>query len=529
MKEFQAVHSSRFAASRVGRGFTKWGVAFAVSLGALMEIVDATIINVALPQLQASLGATLQQISWVVSSYAIANVIILPLSAWLGERFGRKRYFVFSLIGFTLSSVLCGLSQSLTMLIVSRVLQGLTGGGLLAKAQSILFETFPKEEQAKAQAVFGAVVIAGPTIGPTLGGYLVTNVDWRFIFFVNIPVGVLAFVASNFFLPEDGPSERIGSVDWGAIAFLAVGLGSLQAFLEEGNADDWFESNFITTLAITTVLGLVAFVTKTLASPYPVVNLRVLKYRSLWAGSLLSIVVGISLYGALFSVPVFAQTILSFTSEQTGYLLLPGALASAVMMPVAGRFIRRIDARVMLAIGSLIVVLALRMLGTLSPTSGADSLFWPLIVRAVGTTMLFMPLNLGTLSPIPKRDIAAATGFFNLTRQLGGSIGVALLTTLLDRRVVFHSSAVGEKLVATAPMVLSRIEQLSQGLMAKGAPEVLARSQALGIISGQVKTQALVLSFNDTFIATSALIVVSLPLILLLGNSGKSRAGAATH
>ena len=511
------------------QGFAKWGVAFAVSLGALMEIVDATIVNVALPQLQASLGATLQQISWVVSSYAIANVIILPLSAWLGDRFGRKNYFIFSLIGFTLSSALCGMSSSLAMLIVARVLQGLTGGGLLAKAQSILFETFPKEEHAKAQAVFGAVVIAGPTIGPTLGGYLVTNVDWRFIFFVNIPVGVLAFIATQFFLPDDPPRQKATSIDWSAIALLAIGLGSFQTFLEEGNSDDWFDSSFITTLAITTLIGLGAFILRTLDAPHPVVNLRVLKYRSLWAGSLLSIVVGISLYGALFAVPVFAQTILHFTSEQTGYLLLPGALASAVAMPIAARFIRRIDARVMLAIGSIILVGALQWLGKLSPGSGTNSLFWPLIVRAVGTTMLFMPLNLGTLGPIPRKDIAAASGFFNLTRQLGGSIGVALLTTLLDRRVAFHSAVVGEKLVATAPDVLSRIDQVAHGLVARGSTEMVAQAQSIGMLAGQVKLQALVLSFNDTFFATSVLIVCTLPLILLLGRSANHAPSGDTH
>src|SRR5262245_9842108 len=245
----------------------KWAVAIAVSIGALMEIIDTSIVNVALTDMQASLGATLAQVSWVVSSYGIANVIILPLSAWLGIRFGKKNYFVFSLIGFTVASTLCGMATTLPMLVLARILQGLTGGGLLAKAQAILFETFPKEEQAQAQGFFGAIVIAGPALGPTLGGYLVTNVNWRWIFFINLPLGALAIALVMMFLPDDEPSQETEQrVDWLALMFMAVGLGSLQAFLEEGNAHDWLDSGFIVALAVAAVVGLALFVKRTLAT-----------------------------------------------------------------------------------------------------------------------------------------------------------------------------------------------------------------------------------------------------------------------
>src|SRR6478735_8473226 len=279
----------------------KWGVAFAVALGALLEIVDTSIVNVALTPMQATLGATLAQVSWVVSAYGIANVIILPLSAWLGHRFGKKNYFLFSLVGFTLASILCGLSTSLLMLVIARILQGLTGGGLLAKAQAILFETFPKEEQATAQGLFGAVVIAGPAIGPTLGGYLVTNIDWRWIFFINVPLGILAVFMVMNYMPKDPERSQVkASVDWTSIALLAIGIGSLQAFLEEGNSEDWFESKLVIALAIAAVIGTFTFIRRQLRSTAPVVDLSVLRYRSLWAGSLLSVVVGMALYGALF-------------------------------------------------------------------------------------------------------------------------------------------------------------------------------------------------------------------------------------
>jgi len=334
----------------------KWAVAVAVAIGALLEIIDTSIVNVAITEMQAALGATLAQVSWVVSSYGIANVIILPLSAWLGDRFGKKNYFIFSLVGFTLASALCGMSTTLPMLVVARVLQGLTGGGLLAKAQSILFETFPREEQAMAQGFFGAIVIAGPAIGPTLGGYIVTNIGWRWIFFVNIPIGIAAVFLALAALPSDAATKGKQPVDWLGIGLLAVGIGSLQTFLEQGNDEDWFSSKLIVLLAAVAVGGLVTFVLRQLRSKTPVVDLRVLRYRSLWAGSILSIVIGMALYGALFAVPIFAGSILHYTSQQIGMLLLPGALASAVAMPIAAKLSRKMDARLMLAVGAAILI-----------------------------------------------------------------------------------------------------------------------------------------------------------------------------
>jgi len=265
----------------------KWLIAIAVSLGALLEIIDSSIVNVALGDIQASLSTTLTQVSWVVSGYGIANVIILPLSAWLGDRFGKKSYFLFSLVGFTVASMLCGVATSFPMLVIARILQGLTGGGLLAKAQAILFETFPREEQALAQGLFGSIVIAGPTIGPTLGGYLVTNVGWRWIFFVNLPFGILALLMTFAFLPQDrkGEGRTNRSVDWTGILLLAIGIGSLQTVLEEGQQELWFESPFIVALTIAAVVGIILFVVRELRTDAPVVALRVMRYRPLWAGA----------------------------------------------------------------------------------------------------------------------------------------------------------------------------------------------------------------------------------------------------
>lgn len=517
------------AAASAEAPVNKWLVAIAVALGALLEVVDTSIVNVALNEMQNSLGATLQQVSWVVSSYAVANVIILPLTAWLGDRFGKKRYFVFSLVAFTLASIMCGLSTTLPMLIVARVLQGLGGGGLMAKAQSILFETFPREEQALAQGFFGAIVIAGPAIGPTLGGYIVTNMNWRWIFFVNIPVGIAGTMLCLAVLPKDKVKTGVKSaIDWLAIGLLALGLGSLQTVLEEGQSDDWFHSTFIVTFSVFAVAGLALFVWRAWYSDDPVVDLRILRYRSMWSGSILSVIIGMGLYGALFSVPIFAQGILHYSSQQTGMLLLPGALASAFGMIVASILLKHFDARHLIVLGALVIVSSLFMLAQITPQTGADDLFWPLIIRSFGTVLMFLPLSMATLGPVPKKDIAAATGFFSLTRQLGGSIGVAILTTVLAQREAFHRTVIVEKLSYSDPKVLERVGTLTSGL-SRGVDPSIGHERALRVLDGSVNMQSAVLSFADTFWITAVLFLVALPLVLLLGKPASGTKVSAGH
>jgi DHA2 family multidrug resistance protein len=498
----------------------KWMIALAVSLGALLEVVDTSIVNVAMTDIQASLGATLTEVSWVVSSYAVANVIILPMTAWLGHRFGKKWYFIFSLIAFTMSSVMCGMATSLTTLVIARVIQGLGGGGLLAKAQSYLFETFPPSEQAMAQGFFGVVVIAGPAIGPTLGGYLTTNVNWRWIFFINIPIGIAAVFMCLAFLPVDEKrdgSKPLPGIDWLGIGLLTAGLGALQTVLEEGQTDDWFSSSFICTFSWIAFISLALFVWRELVVASPVVDLRVLRYRSLWAGSILSVVVGMALYGALFAVPIFAQTMMHYTAQQTGMLLLPGALASAVAFPLAARLVGKSDPRYLIASGAVVLATAVIWLGQLSPQTGARDLFWPLIVRAFGTVLMFLPLSLATLGPVPKKDVAGASAFYNLTRQLGGSVGVALLTTLLARRNAWHHAVLVEKLGPGNLTLDGRLGGMIASLQAHGFDYASAKQRALMMLDGLVSQQAAVLSFGDTFRATAVLIFATLPLIFLLG------------
>lgn len=517
------------AASAREKPWLRWAIAITVALGAILEVIDTSIVNVALPDMQSTLGATLSDIGWVVTSYAIANVVIIPLSAWLGDYFGKKRYFIFSLVGFTMASVLCGLSTNLTMLIVARVLQGLTGGGLLAKAQSILFETFPKEEQGKAQALFGLGVIAGPAIGPTLGGYLTTNYSWPWIFYVNIPFGIVAVALAFIFLPQD-PDERTvsGKVDWLGIGLLTVSLGSLQWMLEDGYAEDWFESQLITRLALIGFGGLALFIWRELVTRHPAVDLRVLRHRSLALGSIFSVVLGMGLYGALFAIPVFAQSVLGYTPQQTGMLMLPSALAAAVTMFVVGRIVTRVDARLLMAAGALIIAFSMFALTNMNPQTNEAEMYWPLIWRGVGTVMMFVPLSLLTLGSIPKPDIPGASGFYNLTRQMGGSIGIALLTTTLAQREGLHRSNIIEHLNDYSGAAATRIQDLTSGFVAKGFDAATAHDQAMKVLDRTVNLQSAVMSFGDMFFIAGCGFIAILPLILLL-TSAKSKKMVDLH
>ncbi len=446
----------------------------------------------------------------------MANVIILPMSAWLGDVFGKKRYFLFSLVAFTVASMMCGVANSLAMLIVSRVLQGIFGGGLLAKAQSILFETFPPEEQPIAQGLFGAVVIAGPTIGPVLGGYLVTNYTWRWIFFVNLPVGIVATILAVIYLPKDKPFVGITrSVDYITILMLAMGLGSFQTVLEEGQTEDWFSSSFIRTFSVLSVVGITLFLWRTLRSPNPLVDLRVLRHRSLWVGCVIGSLLGAGLYGANFTVPVFAQNFMGLTAEQTGYMLAPGALMSAAGMIAVSMLVRRVDVRLLLVLGMSICAVTTFWMHNLTPDVDRSFFFWPMLIRGLGIVMIFMPTNLSALGPLPKKDIAQASGLFNLFRQMGGSIGIALLTTMLERRVAYHRTMVVSHMTPSDPRVTERLAHLAQGFVAHGTDSITAQHKAMASLNGMAQMQSTILGYADTFVMVAAMFLLMIPMVLL--------------
>lgn len=513
------------------QGPLKWAIALTAALGAILEVIDTSIVNVALTDIQATLGATISEVGWVVTGYAIANVVLIPLSAWLGDFFGKKAYFVFSMVGFTVASVLCGFAVNLPMLVIARILQGLCGGGLLAKAQAILFETFPPAEQGVAQAVFGIGVIAGPAIGPTLGGYLTDTLGWRWIFFINLPIGIVAVVMALLFLrpdPKRQPQHQ-QPVDWWGIGLLVVAVGSLQTLLEEGEQDDWFDSRFITTLAIMAGVGLVLFIRRELTTKAPAVELQVLRYRSLAAGSLYSGILGLGLYGALFTVPLFAQGVLGFSATQTGWLLAPGALASAIMMVALGKLSTKVDARLLIGLGAVGTTLVMFDLARITPQSGTEDLFWPLVWRGATTVLMFLPLSLATLGSLPKQDISAGSGFYNLTRQLGGSIGIAILTTLLDQREAFHKAVLLAKLTPYDPQTSERLDSLTGLFQSRGSDAVTAHQQALAALEQLVNTQSAILSYADIFRFVGIVFLCSLPLLFFLGKGGAGAKAPVGH
>ena len=525
---------SPLAAKLLARGWLKWAIALAASFGAILEVIDVNITNVALPDIRGNLGATLSEAGWISTAYACANVVIIPLSAWLGVRFGRKNYFVFSLVGFVIASVLCGLAPNLSVLILARVLQGLAGGGLLAKAQSLVFETFDASERGAAQAIFGLGVIAGPAVGPVLGGWLTDTLGWRWIFFINIPFGILAVMACLTFLPADEPAklDKTGHVDWTGIGLLAVGLACFQTMLEEGQQDDWFSSRFITTMAVISGIGIVSFIWWELKVDSPAVDLRVLRHRSMIGGSLYSAILGMGLYGIIFAIPVFVQDYLHYTAQQSGALQVPGAIAAGLTMFAFGAVSNRFDPRALIAIGALLTTATGVLLSQLNPDTGVNTIFWPLILRSIGSVMIFMPLSLATLGPLPKRDIAAGAGIYSLTRQLGSSIGIALITTMLERREALHRALLVEKVSIFRTAATARVEALAATFANHVADPIGAHRHALGIIDRLVNAQAALQSYADIFSYVAIIFLLSLPLLLLLGGKPDSKgreAAAAAH
>lgn len=518
------------AAALAKKNWLKWAIALTVALGAMLEVIDTSIVNVALPDIRGNLGATLSEAGWVSTGYACANVVIIPLSAWLGGRFGRKRYFLFSLVGFTLASVLCGLAANLPMLVIARVLQGLAGGGLLAKAQSLLFETFPRREQGAAQGMFGIGVIAGPALGPVLGGYLTDTLGWRWIFFINIPVGILAVLMVTIFLPRDLEEDQTRQpVDWLGIGLLAVGLGCFQTMLEEGQQYDWFSSRFILIVACGSAVGITLFIWRELAVDHPAVDLRILRHQSLAAGSIYPLILGMGIYGVIFAIPVFVQDYLHFSAMQSGFLQIPGAIAAGVTMVAMGKLAGRYDARVLVGMGALVTVGTALMLSSINPNTGFDSLFWPLITRSVGSVMMFLPLSLATLGGLPKDKIASGSGFYNLTRQLGSSVGIALITTLLVQREATQRAPLVERISLYRPEAVARLNAFVGAFGRHSSDPVRIHKQAYAALDGIVSGQAALKSYADIFLYVGAVFLFTLPLLFFLDAGKNKSAASAAH
>lgn len=495
----------------------RYVIAFAVVLAALLQVIDSSIVNVALPEMMGNLGANLDEIAWVSTGYILASVIVIPLTGWLGDVFGRKRYFVSSILIFTAASFMCGASRSLSLLIFWRIVQGVGGGALMTVSQAVLFESFPKEEAGTAMALFGLGVMVGPTIGPTLGGWLTDSYGWPWIFYINVPLGLLAAAMIFTYVHDSENQRKPGRMDYMGIALLIVSVGALQYLLEHGQRDDWFDSRFITGLAVTAIVGGGALIWRELTTDFPVIDFRVLRHRPMWVGTILGIVMGVGLYASVFTLPIFLQGNLRMTAQQTGIILLPGALSTAVAMLAAGQLTRRIDARVLITAGALFFAAAMWQLSRITGQSGPWDFFWPLILRGIGLGFMFVPLTTMTLADLPRRELAGGTGLYNFFRQLGGSLGIAGIATMLAHYTAQLRAVLGDHVVNGAPDAMSRLSAITQGFVARGADGWTAHQRALAVMDRQVMGQASVVAYSQIYVLTAILILALIPLLALVG------------
>lgn len=498
-------------------GFDKWVIVLTVTTAALLQTIDSSIVNVTLNQMMGNLGASLGDISWVVTGYAAASAVMITMSGWLTAKLGRRNYFAISIIVFTISSVLCGMSTNVWELVFFRVVQGIGGGGLLTTAQSILIQTFPKEQLGIANAIFGMGVIIGPSIGPTLGGYITDNLSWNWVFYINIPFGILATILTYAYIKE--PAEKIlaGKMDWFALVLLTMGIGGLQIVLEKGQEDDWFTSEFIVGMSIIAGVGLIGFIWRQLTVAIPILDLSLLRERRFAVGTFFNFILGFGLFASVFIIPVFCQTILGFTASQTGLLLMPGSIMTGVMMPVVGGLMGKnyISPIWYAAIGFLLFFGFCFDLSAISLAAGPDYFFWPLIIRGIGMGMIFIPLTTITLADLKNIEIPQGSALTGMIRQLGGTFGTAIMTTYISTRTVLHASRLGDNISLYNPLSAERIRQFTGLFLSKGDALMTATGKAYGMMQGMVMKQALVMTYADSFLVIGAFFLVCVPLLLL--------------
>jgi len=498
------------------KGLKKWVITITVITASLLELIDTTIVNVSIPQMMGNLGATLEDVAWITTGYAVANVIILPMSGWLGSRFGRKNYFLASIIIFTIASFLCGNAANLEELIAFRILQGLAGGGLISTAQAILLETWPKEQVGTATALFGLGAVVGPTVGPTIGGYITDHLSWPWIFYVNIPVGIVAAYFTYTFVKSTPKDAKDNPVDWWGILLLALSVGSLQTLLEKGEGDDWFAATYIIVLAAVAFIGFLLFIWRETSTGHPVVNFKIMRHRSFSIGMFTSFLLGFGLYGSMFVFPVFCQNLLGFTAQQTGELLFPGGVVTIAMMPFIGKLLQKgIPAQFMAATGMVLFFIFSHMLSSSTLVSGTEDFFWPLVIRGIGMALLFVPLTTLAIQDLKGPEMGQGTGLNNMMRQLGGSFGIAALTTFIHIRQSYHRSTLIEHISTFNPAFNQRFSMMMNNFMAKGYSSLEAQKVTMKAMEGIVTKQAMLLTYTDAYWVVGFVMLCSIPLVFL--------------
>jgi DHA2 family multidrug resistance protein len=497
----------------------KWLITLTVMVGTIMSALDSSIVNVALPYMRGSLGATVEQITWVATGYILSTVITMPLIALMGARFGRKRFYAASIFLFTVSSMLCGISWNLESLVVFRILQGIGGGAMIPIAQAILRESFSSREQGLAMGIYGLGIVLGPAIGPTLGGWLTDRFSWPWIFFINVPIGILDLILLDRFIVDPPYLVREkGPIDWSGLAFMIVGLGSLQLMLEQGERKDWFGSSFIIELLILAVAGIALFIWRELSTPRPAVNLRILKNVSFSVGTLLGGLLGMGLYGSLFLLPLLLQQLKGYTALESGIALIPRSLAMAVMMPLAGRLYNRIGPRLLIAGGLALSAFSFLQFSRFSIDIGFGDLAGPQILQGFGFGMIFVSLSTAALMTIEKARMGEATGLYNVVRQVFGSIGIAIAASQLTHGQAIFRSVLGDHMSVYNDPTLQAYGVLRGGMQGAGADPFTAQTQALRMLDAGASRQAAMMAYDRIFFMVVVLFVASIPLVMLLRN-----------
>jgi len=507
-----------------------WLIAISVMFATFMEVLDTTVVNVSLPHIAGSLSATIDEATWGLTSYLVANAIILPMTGWLATRFGRKRLLMLSVVGFTISSFLCGLAPTLGSLIVFRIMQGATGGALQPLSQAVLLEAFPPHDRGKAMAFWALGIVVAPILGPVLGGWLTDNYSWRWVFYINIPVGIASLVMTKMYI-FDPPYLRQESrkVDYWGIGMLAVGIGALQIVLDKGQEEDWFSSNAITVLTILAAVTLVALIVHELTTDEPIVDLRVFKERSYAVGVFLMTMVGFVLYGSMVMLPIMLQTVLGYPPLQAGIAMAPRGIGSFLMMPIVGVMTGRFDARKLLTAGLFVGGLTLIWLSQLNLQAGYWDIFWPQLAQGAGMALLFVPLTTVAMDAIPRERMGNATSLFNLMRNIGGSIGIAMTGTMLVRNQQSTTATLGAHVSVYDPTSQALFAQIRAGFIAAGADATTATRRAYAALFGMVQRQASMVSFIEIFQLLGILFLILIPLVLLMKRPRRGAEPIAAH
>jgi MFS transporter, DHA2 family, multidrug resistance protein len=508
-----------------------WIIAVTVTLATFMEVLDTSIANVALPHIAGSLSAGQDESTWVLTSYLVSNAIVLPLSGWLSSIIGRKNFYMGCVALFTVSSFLCGLAPNLTILIICRVLQGAGGGGLQPSEQAILADTFPPAKRGMAFAVYGIAVVTAPAIGPTLGGWITDNFTWRWIFFINIPVGIISILLTSRLI-QDPPYLRRRklsetTIDYIGLGFVALGLGTLQVVLDKGQRDDWFESHFIATLSVIAAVSLIFVIFWEWHHKDPIIDLHLFRDRTFGISNLLMFMLGFALLGSTLLLPLFTQTLLGYTAERAGLALMPGGFTIMLLLPLVGFLLSRYSPRWLLVFGLVMLSGSLFNMTRFDLQIDFRTAALARVLQAAGMAFLFVPINTAAYAYLPRDKNNAASGLMNLARNIGGSVGISLVTTLLDRRGQVHLNYLSRHLSASNPSFQSMIQGTTQAMRAHGASSTFATQQAYAVIQGTVQRQATMLAYLDDFRLLGFAILAMVPLVFLM-KKGKP-GGMAVH